>query len=92
MLSTHALVEKIKENNQDFEWFPTTDEIIDEIKNDIRDMREFPYVSVLDVGAGDGRVLAALTDGKKYAIEKSEILVQAMPADVFVVGTDFFSQ
>ena len=45
--------------------------------------------SLLDCGAGDGRVLDTLMNGLKYAIEKSKILVQSLSKDIFVVGTDF---
>lgn len=91
-MNTSALIQKIKANDQDFEWYPSTDEIINSIKEDLIETRDNNYVSILDVGAGDGRVLSALTEGKKYAIEKSEILVNAMGADIFVVGTDLFQQ
>ena len=78
------LLATVKHDNQDFEWYPTTDEIISRVyqwtnKTD----------SVLDIGAGDGRVLGQLTESRRYAIEKSVPLIEAMPADIIIIGTDF---
>ena len=87
MQSTNQLVREIKRHNQDYEFYPTTSEIIDVIKRKINDRD-----SILDVGAGDGRVLNALTKGDKFAIEKSRPLLSALNADIFVVGTDFHEQ
>ena len=47
------------------------------------------HAKVLDCGAGDGRALEALTDGPRYAIEKSRPLLQAMHRNIYIVGTDF---
>lgn len=81
------VLNSLKEENQDFEWYPTTAEIIEAVKADLKaDFRG----DVLDIGAGDGRVLNALTKGDKYAIEKSKILIDQMPKDVVIVGTDFY--
>ncbi len=90
-MSINKLIVEIKENGQDFEWYPTTSEIIDIIKSDIKEpYKEGIFKSVLDCGAGNGQTLTKLTQGKKYAIEKSQILISNMPADIFIVGTDFY--
>ena len=96
-LSTTALVAAIKTEKQDFEWYPTTKNmlklirlhIIRKHKDTYRD--EEPSVSVLDCGAGDGRALTALAGehGDKYAIEKSTILIGQQPNEIIPVGTDF---
>lgn len=89
MQSTNQLLKQAKQHHEDFEWYPTTTEIINAIKANLPDQS----LDILDVGAGDGRVLNALTEnGKKYAIEKSRSLLSALNADVFVVGTDFHEQ
>ncbi len=88
----NALVAELKDNQQDFEWYPTTDEIIEAIKNDLENQKLDGKYSVLDCGAGDGRVLNALTEGRKYAIEKSKPLLNALDRKIFVVGTDFVEQ
>ena len=90
MTATARLVKILKDEQQDFEWYPTTNEIINAIKNDFGYNSNFP--TILDCGAGDGRVLSALTEGKKYAIEKAQPLVERMPSDIFIVGSDFYKQ
>lgn len=92
--STHSLVNAIKESEQDYEWYPTTDEILQKIKDDIEEnvVVRHSHASVLDCGAGDGRALLKLTEGKRYAIEKSKPLIDAMDRSIFMVGTDFHQQ
>jgi len=89
------VIEQLKENGEDFEWYPTTDVILDVIKKDIVATRqetwreEYPSFSLMDIGAGDGRSLEYLKPHTKYAIEKSMIHISNLPADIFVVGTEF---
>jgi len=79
------LLQKLQVNEQDFEWYPTTQEIIDLVHKSI-DERS----SILDIGAGDGRVLSSMVKkGTKYAIEKAPLLIDAMADDLIIVGTDF---
>lgn len=94
-----SLINKLKNDSQDFEWYPTTNEMIECIKNDmIIDYYDYDQkqkilipINILDCGAGDGRVVESLSNGgKKYAIEKSKILIQEMSKDIFIIGTDFF--
>ena len=84
MSSVTQLVNILKDNNEDFEYYPTTNEILDIIKPNLEE-----YCSILDCGAGNGSTLNKLTEGKKYGIEKSEILVKEMPPEIFIVGCDF---
>lgn len=91
------LLNDLKEAGQDYEWYPTTDEIISAVKDDIKrymtNHRMYSKsLSVLDCGAGDGRVLMQLTDGNRYAIEKSTMLISHMPKEIIIVGTDFHHQ
>lgn len=84
----------VTSTNQDFEWYPTTDEILNVVESDLRDVFHLSdndklTMSMLDCGAGDGRVLQKLTQGDRYAIEKSLPLIEQMPSDIFIVGTDF---
>jgi len=52
--------------------------------------------SVLDIGAGNGKVLEAIQTRCEftglYAIEKSMVLCQQLDPKVFIVGTDFLEQ
>lgn len=82
------LMRQVFGSDQDFEWYPTTDAMLDIIKQDM----ESDSGSILDCGAGDGRALRYLTEGKKYAIEKSRPLLDSMDKDIFIVGTDFYEQ
>jgi hypothetical protein len=95
--SVFQMVKAIKAADQDFEWYPTTSEIIDTVKADMREHfhirnDEKCRVDLMDIGAGDGRVLLSLTEGERYAIEKSMPLIEAMPKDVLILGTDFHQQ
>lgn len=62
----------------------------------LSDLRVTDVSSVLDIGAGDGRVLAwfgeACQNAKQYAIEKSSILLQRQPDHIIPVGTEFAEQ
>jgi len=102
MNSTNELLTRVKEAEQDYEWYPTTREILSVVAKDIgfelTGQREF---SVLDIGAGNGSALYILeellnlneyTHMRKYAIEKSRVLIEALPSDIFVIGTDFHQQ
>ncbi|WP_006459406.1 class I SAM-dependent methyltransferase [Thiomicrospira aerophila] len=102
-----SLLEQVKLFNEDYEWYPTTNEQIDAVYLKLKQLKEKRY-SLLDIGAGNGKVLSRLTDlgsmdpsvdgynkvipAKKYAIEKSKPLIDALPEDVFLVGCDFYEQ
>ncbi len=90
-MMTTALVRGLKKAEQDFEFYPTTTEILELVKRNMpkNDYNSNITASVLDCGAGDGRVLISLTEGARYAIEKSPILVNNMDSSIFVVGCDF---
>jgi predicted RNA methylase len=86
------LLEAVQNADEDFEWYPTTDRMIAVVARHIPTDAK----SIMDIGAGDGRVLVALgkkcTDALLYAIEKSNVLIQAQPENVIPVGTDLFEQ
>lgn len=96
------LVSVLKESAQDFEFYPTTHEIIDRLVADLTYLRDERFTdygrveSVLDIGAGSGKVLCALREKAElrslYAIEKSTILCERMDPDIFIVGTEFQEQ
>jgi len=105
------LLNKLKINNQDFEFYPTTSNMIQSAFYDYtHDKKDYHgrinNFSILDIGAGNGNVFTVMesllpppkdeyksqTKITKYAIEKSEILINNLPADVMVIGTDFHMQ
>lgn len=98
----NALIESLKQNGQDHEFYPTTIEIIDAMIRDLAGLRDDRYyghrelVSVMDIGAGNGKVLRALGErggfADLYAIEKSPILCQQLGDDIFIIGTEFAEQ
>lgn len=106
---TRDLIEILSENGQDFEWYPTTEEMLKEVYTHIRWEN---HTEILDVGCGlcglkkiidkkndeiekYNESLEKSCDRKYihpytyYGIEKSEILINRLPSDVYIVGTDF---
>lgn len=93
-----ALLEEVKATQQDYEWYPTTQEIIDAF---LIHANKLPKsYSLLDIGAGDGKVLKSFGAAKKasksscelFAIEKSRPLLDSLDADIGILGTDFWEQ
>ncbi|MDR3243445.1 MAG: class I SAM-dependent methyltransferase [Elusimicrobiota bacterium] len=95
-MKTTQLVNVLKENNQDFEFYPTTREMVRVIYNNLKIFDK--CISILDIGAGNGNFFTLLREFDKeiccdkYAIEKSQILISALPADIMILGTDFYQQ
>lgn len=102
-MSVGQLVEQIKANNEDFEWYPTTQEIIrtlqehcikEGIAKDYYTSNEIH--SVLDIGCGNGSFLDHFCSNeqfckniRKYGIEKSNILAEQLSSDIVLLGSDF---
>lgn len=88
-----ALVDELKAAGQDFEWYPTTEAMQRAV---IRALGTSGYPSILDIGAGDGRVLLRFAETWKscelFSIEKAAILRQAQPETIAPVGVDFWEQ
>lgn len=89
---TRDLVVQLSGADQDHEWYPTTEAMIQAVK---RWMPE-NATSIMDIGAGDGRVLASFAEKCKnatlYSIEIAPILRQAQPENIVPVGTELFEQ
>lgn len=94
----NALAE-LKATDTDFEFYPTTDAIINAFH---QHAHQFEISSLLDIGAGNGKVLLkfdALTKQYErpyrtefYAMEKSLPLLDSLPIDISILGTDFWEQ
>ena len=91
------LIQQLKDNGQDHEWYPTTAIIIAAIVKDLKQEEKDHYnrySSILDIGAGNGKVLDAIKEAQVginefYAIEKSPILCGQLDKSIFVIGTAF---
>ena len=103
MKSVNQLVAEIKENGEDWEFYPTTAEIVRAfalyVKSWGRVRDDCGYNgSILDVGCGNGNFFQKLCADEtfknigKYGIEKSMILSEQLPDDVVLLGTDFNQQ
>lgn len=97
---TKDLLAELKQNNQDFEFYPSTKEMLECVFNDAvtKKFRTNPlgsWRSVLDIGAGTALFKEVLDEHDEdrityYAIEKSEIITQNYKSDIVVIGTDFY--
>ena len=92
MSHTSQMVLDLKQGGQDFEWYPTTSAMIEVVKRCIPEDAD----SIMEIGAGDGRVLVQLAEkckfAKLYGIELSTILVQRQPKEIIPVGTNVHEQ
>ena len=108
--STSSVVAELKAKGEDFEFYPTTDAQIATVSDDIAllggifELTANNTVSptLLDVGAGDGRVLLSIRDTinedrkshkepfKAYAIEKATTHIHSyVGKGITLLGTDF---
>lgn len=89
-----SLFDELKQNNEDFEFYPTTLEILRKItekKFALSDVK-----SILDIGCGNGKALDYFRKNwqhdnlKLFGIEKSQILISNLiNPDILIVGNDF---
>ena len=101
MTPIKSVILQAKENGEDYEFYPTTDEIIYQLIKHLKNLKDhswnnrFNFNSILDIGAGTGKVLKAVKkafDVKLYAIEKANTLKQLLDESVYIIGTDFHQQ
>ena len=96
-LGTLATIADLKASNTDFEWYPTTDGMIQAVINDVKSAGRYgKATTMIDIGAGDGRVLEAfradddLSIHKLLAVEKSPNHVARWSENITFVGGDFY--
>jgi hypothetical protein len=91
----NKLINDLKDSGQDFEFYPTKGAIVADLH------KELNKTILLDIGAGNGILFKQLREldeeyeysvKEAFAIEKSQILIDQMEPDVFVLGTDFHQQ
>jgi len=125
MSETSKKIQILRENNEEYEFYPTTSEIMEAMKKDIwaysrkhrhsyhgckhdeevriRDWEEnrkkqerLEMDSILDIGAGDGRILSFFDDGKNYIRKKYGIEIARSQADdlirkgIFIIGRNYY--
>lgn len=105
--ATNNLILELKDDNEDFEWYPTTREMVSKIWEFLQKHKYGSYEDgsyevgniseILDIGAGDGRVLKwfnELSCAEKcgylnlFAIEKSKKLIESMDKSILTLGCD----
>lgn len=98
-MTTSTLIKKIKEENQDFEFYPTTTEIVNDLQKILNERYFEKYSSVLDIGCGNGCFFDKFCKDEnfkkieKFGIEKSTVLLNnLLDKDISIVGTDFYEQ
>lgn len=103
MESISKTISTLKETGQDYEFYPTTNEIISIIKDDLDKLHtdyrgRMQDSSILDCGAGNGVTVSKLAEhetissSKVFAIEKSQHLISLMDNNIKIIGTDFYNQ
>lgn len=87
-MGINQLVLELKENNEDFEFYPTSKPMIECIRHRIEKDKEW-----LDIGCGTCNLKKYLPTTIKnyYVIEKSKILLEKLDAETIVLGTDFYA-
>lgn len=95
----NKLIKELQEKGEDFEFYPTSNEIIEAVCRDLKRMSEnhyFKFSSVLDIGAGNGKVLLGIQKHfpniELYGIEKSATLRASVNKSIYIIGTDFYEQ
>lgn len=95
MTNINALIEELKKNNEDFEFYPTTKLMIEAILKHLNDYCQNP--DILDIGAGTENFKIYHNELKNkeqkiknyYVIEKAKTLIDRFDKDTIVLGTDF---
>lgn len=87
-------VQKLK-FGEDFEWYPTKQNMIDAVINDLKNMNEnINGSSILEIGAGDCRVIQQIASkcniANSFVIEKAKTFISKIPLSITLVGTDFY--
>lgn len=91
LVSYSSLVNELKNNEEDFEFYPTTDEILQKIVDSgILERKS----SVIDIGCGNGKALDFFKKNysslKLFGIEKSQTLTSNLiNKDILILGNDF---
>lgn len=87
---TRDLIELLNNNEEDFEWYPTSKEMLNCIYRSIGTENNF---SVIDVGCGrcdfKNNILEKQKISKYMVFEKSKTFINMLEKDTYILGTDF---
>lgn len=86
-MSINTLINELKQNNQDFEFYPTTDAMLSVVAGYIDND------TVLDIGCGTCKFKKYMGNRikKYYVMEKSKILLEKLDDEAICLGTDFMA-
>lgn len=96
-----ALINELKEKGQDYELYPTTREMLNMVYQHMFSTRLHGTQNILDIGCGTCNFMRYLSEYiaayhekgcfhyNYYVMEKSPILINQLPSEAIVVGTDF---
>jgi len=104
-MTTASIVKQLKESDTDYEFYPTTIQMIEAFADYIKNNSDYNRLNrMLDVGCGNGNVFIKLDKviekydrsdvcfSERFGIEKSQILINELPNNVTLLGTEFFEQ
>lgn len=93
-MTTSTLVKQLKKENQDYEMYPSTPEMLRTIYDHMKS--NYRMTSVLEIGCGTCNFIKYYKEyfGEEhkfqfFGMEKSKILIDALDKDVVLLGTDF---
>lgn len=106
---TSALVKELTQKGEDFEFFPTTKEMVEKIHSYlIKQNYHRDIDAILDIGCGNGNFFTLFDEVReesrfydkscyykhlsKFGIEKAQTLINEMPDDIVLLGTDAMEQ
>lgn len=88
-------LKEVKKASEDFEFYPTTNEILEVLAARIEERNFYEHPKkFLDIGAGNGKVLNFMRDknlfNQYYAIEKSQTHLSGLDPSYYILGVDFW--
>ena len=96
-MNTLSTIKNLRNQEEDFEWYPTTNEILEKLIEDFPKnfgRNYYSKLSFLDIGAGNGKVLDFVREKTEYFskflfVEKSQYHNSNMNPSYLLLGVDF---
>lgn len=83
------LIDELKNNNELYEFYPTTDEMLKVVVDDIKSNKIHEAPKLLDIGCGNCKILNHLKDCQYMVIEKAKTFIDRLPKQATFIGADF---